>query len=150
MPAGQNRCRLTRLHLAVVVACVAATTGAASAAPPPYVIHGDRSIGGITLYRSEMADAVARFGEPTSTRVDNERSCVAEWRGIGLVINFFTFDGPPCVSGGAIVLTITSRKYWRTSLGLRVGDSLARAYVRSTRVRRSTQACTADGTATGS
>jgi hypothetical protein len=116
-----------RLPLALIAIVVAAASGSASAAAPPtYVIQGDRSIGGLHLYRSTPADVTARFGKPASKRTSNERSCVGAWPRVGLVVEFFTFEGPPCAKGGAITLTISSRPHWRTAIGLRVGDSAGR------------------------
>jgi hypothetical protein len=115
-----------RLRLSLVAIVIAAASVSASAAAPLYVIQGDRSVGGLRLYRSDMADATAHFGKPSSTRIEHERSCVAAWPRIGLVVNFFTFEGPPCSKGGALTFTITSRSSWRTAIGLRVGDPVAR------------------------
>ena len=59
-------------------------------------------------------------------------SCLVTWRRIGLTVNFGTIGtdpADPCRAGGAFSATITGRGRWRTALGLRVGDGVARLRV---------------------
>lgn len=63
---------------------------------------------------------------PTLLRTDQSNSCLASWPRIGLTIRFFTFDSDPCGTGVALAVTITSHSAWRTAVGLRVGDGVAR------------------------
>ena len=69
--------------------------------------------------------AVARFGAPTSKRAQGQ-SCLITWGSLGLAINFLSFEGQPCTKGVAVVTTVTDQAQWRTALGLRKGDTIAR------------------------
>ena len=95
-------------------------------AAPQYVIHGDRTAGGIRVARSTPADVRKLFGAPSTSRVPTPQSCVQSWKRAGLTVHFFTFEGKPCSAGVALIVTVTGRTAWRTAVGLRVGDSAAR------------------------
>ncbi len=119
------RARLLLLSLLAVVAAVAAVQVAA--APAPYVLQGDRNVGGVRIARADLADARARFGAPSTTRREQTVACVVHWRRIGLTLTFLDLSGRnPCTTGILIRATITSRGAWRTAKGLRKGDSVAR------------------------
>jgi hypothetical protein len=105
---------------------VAALAGAASAATDVRVIQGDRNAGGIKIGRSTPADVRRLFGAPSTSRVTSAQSCLQSWRSVRLVVHFFTFENKPCAKGVALVVTVTGRSAWRTAVGLRVGDSVAR------------------------
>jgi hypothetical protein len=91
------------------------------------VVAGDRSVGGVTVGRGTLAQATARFGAPTSQRtLGHGLTCRVTWRRLGLVVDFLDFGDHACSAGGLVTATMTSRAHWRTSLGLRVGDSTAR------------------------
>jgi hypothetical protein len=98
---------------------------AAAAAPAPFVVQADRSVGGLAVGRGTLAQATARFGKPTS-RTPKGANCTAVWKPLGLRISFLDFVGNACATGGAVQLTITDPKHWRTGRGLRVGDAAAR------------------------
>ncbi len=115
---------MNALSAAAVAAGLAA---AATAAGPPYIVQGDRVVGGVLVARSTPADARARFGPPSTTRAVPPYSCVVHWARIGLTINFLDLArSGACTRGIAAVATVASRASWRTALGLRVGDSVAR------------------------
>jgi hypothetical protein len=115
----------------IAVAVLAAACGTARAAGPgTFVIQGDRSIGGIVLGRTTAPRATRRFAGEGARRVHHRpNACVVTWRRIGLSVLFGTLGTDPtdpCTGGTAFVVTLTSRAHWRTSVGLRVGDGIAR------------------------
>jgi hypothetical protein len=115
------------LVLGAVAAAAVSTTASAPAAPAPYIIQSDRSAGGIVIARSKPAAAIARFGRPASQKAEGP-SCLMYWPGLKLAIRFIDFERRPCRNGVAAVVTITSRERWRTAVGLRVGDRVARLW----------------------
>jgi len=98
---------------------------AVAAPPPTRVIQGDRVVGGLRVAHATLADARAKLGTPTTTR-SRGVSCVVTWRGLGARLELLDFEGQGCARGVVVVATVTSRSAWRTSLGLRVGDSTTR------------------------
>ena len=115
------------LALGLAVAALAATAASAEAAPAPYIIQSDRSAGGIVIARSKPAAAIRRFGRPASRKAQGP-SCLMYWPRLKLAIRFLDFERKPCTNGVAAVVTITSRERWRTAVGLRVGDRVARLW----------------------
>ncbi len=118
------RSRVRTLGAAAVVLVV--LTGAAFAGGGVHVIKGDRNVGGILIGRSTPADVKRLFGTPSTSRVLSTQTCVQTWKGIRLAVHFFTFDGKPCSGRIALIATVTGRSAWRTAVGLRVGDQVAR------------------------
>jgi hypothetical protein len=119
---------MSRLRIAAPV-LVAAFFGIAAAAQSSFVIQGDYKIGGYAVKADgSLGGAVDEFGAPTTRRRARGIGCDLTWRSLGLRIEFYNLGGRDACSreggrfGGA---TITSRQ-WRTSKGLRVGDSVAR------------------------
>jgi hypothetical protein len=113
----------------VVVAALATVLSAvpASAASRSFVIQGDRAVGGLQIGRGTLADARARFGAPSSVRSRASGvECDARWNRIGLKLVLLDFSGRACRDGALVTATVTSRAAWRTAVGLRVGDSVAR------------------------
>jgi len=111
----------------VAVAATVFLAMPASAASPPYVIQGDRAVGGLQIARGTLAQARQRFGAPSSVRARASGvECNAAWNRIGLRLAFLDFSGRACQDGVLVTATITSRSAWRTAVGLRVGDSVAR------------------------
>ena len=99
----------------------------ASAASPPYVVQGDRAVGGLQIARGTLAQARRRFGAPSTVRARASGvECNAVWNRLGLRLAFLDFSGRACQDGVLVTATITSRSAWRTAVGLRVGDSAAR------------------------
>jgi hypothetical protein len=74
---------------------------------------------------STPADVRKLFGARSTSRVESIQSCVQSWKGARLVVHFFTFEGKPCASGVALIVSV-GRSAWRTAVGLRVGDLVAR------------------------
>ena len=99
----------------------------ASAASLPYVIQGDRAVGGLRIAHGTLAQSRQRFGPPSTVRSRASGvECNANWPRIGLRLAFLDFSGRACQDGVLVTATITSRSAWRTAVGLRVGDSVAR------------------------
>jgi hypothetical protein len=109
---------------------------AASASAADRVIQADRMVGGLRLGSGSSGDAKVLFGSPRRSGRDGP-TCTQTWPKLGLTITFLLFGASdPCLAGGAVTVTVTSRSGWRTALGLRVGDSalrLRRLYPRARR-----------------
>ena len=113
--------------LLVAVAAAVVLSAPASAASPQYVVQGDRVVGGLRIAHGTLAQARQRFGAPSTVRSRASGvECNANWPRIGLRLAFFDFSGRACQDGVLVTATITSRSAWRTAVGLRVGDSVAR------------------------
>lgn len=113
----------------LLIAALAAASLAipAPAASPPFVVQGDRVVGGLHIGRGTLADARRRFGSPSTVRSRaSGLECDAGWSRIGLKLAFLDFSNRACQDGVLVTATITSRSAWRTAVGLRVGDSMAR------------------------
>jgi len=102
-------------------------TTAPAAAATTNIIQSDRRAGPIVIARTTADATIGRFGAP-QTRKRTGPSCVMSWPMLGLTIRFLDFAGRPCTLGVAAVVTITSREHWRTAVGLRVGDRVARLW----------------------
>ncbi len=125
MKEGATTLRV-RSGLALLLAVLALALPAA-AATPALVIQGDKAVAGLQIARGTAANARARFGAPSSVRARLPHSCFMRWNRIGLSLTFLDLsEGRPCRSGVLVTATVTSRAHWRTALGLRVGDSIAR------------------------
>ncbi len=111
--------------LAAVVVALGALAGAASGGSV-HVIQGDKNAGGIKIGASTAADVERLFGAPSTSRVLSAQTCQQSWKGLRLVVQFFTFDGKPCAERVALTAIVTGRAAWRTNVGLRVGDSVER------------------------
>ena len=110
----------------VVVVVVLGLAGAAFPATGVRVIQGDKNVGGIKVGRSTPPQVKQLFGTPSTSRAISAQSCLQSWKGVPLVVHFFTFEGKPCTKGVALIVTVTGRAAWRTAVGLRVGDTTAR------------------------
>jgi hypothetical protein len=94
------------------------------------VLAGDtpESIGGFPLQTGKLQDSIATFGVPSSYS-RNGGLCAAEWKDIGLVINFVNFGGAnPCTEQGAVGNVIVGgleaeQAGWRTPEGATVEAS---------------------------
>jgi hypothetical protein len=106
---------------------VLAVAGAAFGAAREHVIQGDKSAGGILIGRSTPSQVKKLFGAPSAIQTAAMgRTCKQNWQSASLVVEFFTFETNPCSKGVALVVTVRGRAAWRTALGLRVGDPVAR------------------------
>lgn len=105
-------------------------TGAAAAGGSPYVIQGDRQAGPVRLASSNFPQVAAVLGrQGTHVARRGQSSCAVTWPRIGLTVEFGLIGSDrrdPCKAGGAFVVTVTARAAWRTAVGLRVGDPVAR------------------------
>lgn len=120
--------------LAGIAAALAAT---AASATPTYVIVRDTSIGGFRR-DGTVASAIAVFGDPTSRQPVGYDTCTLVWENHGVSMETYYPNASldPCGdSARHRKTTITSRR-WRTSAGLRVGDSLRRIRALYKRERR--------------
>jgi hypothetical protein len=114
-------------RLSVVLLAAALSVVPALAAPPPFVVQGDHAVAGLRIGHATLADARERFGSPSSVRSRASGvECNVSWNRIGLKLAFLDFSGRACPDGVLVTATITSRSAWRTAVGLRVGDSVAR------------------------
>lgn len=99
----------------------------APAASHPFVVQGDRAVGGLQIGRGTLADARVRFGSPSTARSRASGvECDVRWSRIGLKLVFLDFPGRACQDGVLVTASVTNRSAWRTAVGLRVGDSVAR------------------------
>ena len=111
-------------HLAAVAA-VLAFAGAAPAASAPFLIVGDKTVGGVRM-GSTLAVARATLGAPDSTRAVSAGECRAVWRSLGLTMSFADLSNrAPCKSGVVLVAIATAAR-WHTLKGLRIGQPAAR------------------------
>jgi hypothetical protein len=117
-----------RRNLLIALVALLAASASASAAGAPRVIHADRAVGPIRIARTTASQAIAALPGPHHT-VRHRPGCRIAWPALGLAVDFTligTDPRDPCVAGIAVVATATSRAAWRTALGLRVGDTVAR------------------------
>jgi len=109
---------------AVAVLAVAAVL-AAPAASAPFLIVGDKVVGGVRM-TSTLTQARATLGVPDRTRRVSGGECRAVWRSLGLTLTFADLSGSaPCTRGAAVIAVATAVK-WHTLKGLRVGQPVAR------------------------
>ena len=110
-----------------VAATLALAAVAAGATASP-VIQGDYRIGTFAVKRDgSLRGMIRAFGEPSSARRRGE-VCYLAWRPVGLRATFYNLGGfDPCsrARGRFGTATMTGRS-WRTSVGLRIGDSARR------------------------
>ncbi|MDQ3670621.1 MAG: hypothetical protein M3377_10150 [Actinomycetota bacterium] len=116
---------------ALVIAAALTTAPAALARSASFVIQADHKIGPYAVRKDgSLRGVIAAYGDPSSVRrhARYREICDVLWRPIGLRITFYNLGGGnPCAgaTGRFGEATMTSTR-WRTSIGLRVGDSLAR------------------------
>jgi hypothetical protein len=97
----------------------------AAAAGRSFVIQGDHTIGGYAVKRDgSLQGAIREFGRPTSLQ-GREEFCTARWPALGLRIVFYNLGGQnPCLPRyGRFSDALLTGKRWRTSSGLRIGDT---------------------------
>ena len=135
---------MRRIALLAVIGVAAALPWAAAvpAAPSSYVVRSDVQIGTFAVKRDgRLRGLVAAFGRPSSLRRSklSGRICHAVWRPLGLHVVLYTLGARnPCGLRVARFGSATMRgPRWRTSVGLRIGDTVARLrrlYPRAKRV----------------
>lgn len=96
----------------------------ASARSGDLVIQGDRSFAGVRMGAPASA-LVKRFGRPDSWGPRGTYECVAHWPGLGLRVTVVDLSGDAPCAGVVLGVTATGAR-WRTALGLRVGEPVAR------------------------
>jgi hypothetical protein len=106
-------------------AAVAALAGfAVPAASAPFLIVGDKEVGGVRM-GATLSRATTVLGAPDTTSRMSNVECRAVWRSLGLTLTFLDFSNRPCASGGAVIAIATAAQ-WQTLKGLRVGQRIAR------------------------
>jgi hypothetical protein len=118
---------------------ITAGTAQAAALSKPYLIDSDAQAGPITIGHTNLPQATSALRN-RGRRVVRHRPnlCLVTWPRIGLTVNFGLVGNDSrdrCKAGAALVVTITSRGPWKTTAGLRIGDSVAqlqRLYPRAT------------------
>ncbi len=106
------------------MAALAAAILLAVASPAPFTVYGDRTVAGFPLTGSP-ARARAFFGPPRQTHARKPYECIQSWGLFRLTIDFFAFQGNPCVAGEALTMTVTNPR-WHTWKGLGIGNPTAR------------------------
>src|SRR5262245_29606867 len=112
--------------LLVVVAALAIAASAAAA--PSQVIQGDVKLGAFAIQSDgSLGGAIRALGAPTS-RSRHAAGCKMRWASLGVQILFYNLGGQdPCSNAfGRFGKATVVGSGWRTSNGLRIGDSLAR------------------------
>ncbi len=113
-----------KLFAAIAVSLVLVGS-AVPAASAPYLIAGDRTVGGVRM-GATLARARTILGAPDRTHRVSGVECRAVWRPIGLTLTFLDFSsGTPCTRGG-VVIAIATAPSWHTLKGLQIGDRVAR------------------------
>ena len=118
------------------LAGMAVSTAHASAQPRLVKTNGIY-VTGLGSYRTfhslspTLGGTVKAFGVPASRRADGELGCTVRWPRAGLIIGFGNLSGQPenpCADEVAKpqIAYLTGVGRWRTTRGLRIGDSLAR------------------------
>lgn len=118
---------MRRIVLAAVLVCTLAGSAPAAPGVRSFVIVRDVSIGGFPRDGNvERAEAV--FGEPSGLRDAIYDRCTLVWRRLGLTMETYYSQGAvsPCGPAGRHVSTTVTDRRWRTSAGLRIGDSAAK------------------------
>ena len=112
---------LLHAHAAAVQGVVAAALATGT-----FVVSADRTVGGLPVGRGTVAQAVARFGAPTTQRsTGGGVTCVVTWKRLGLTMSFLDFADHACRDGG-VGGRDDDVDALAHGLGLRVGDSVAR------------------------
>lgn len=109
----------------MILAVTALASSAVPAASAPFLIVGDRSVGGVGMLATP-GRARSVLGSPDATRAVSRVECRAVWRSSGLTLTFLDLSsGAPCTVG-RLVIAIATAASWHTTRSLRVGDPVAR------------------------
>jgi len=114
-------------RLTLVVMLVVLFVPPSASAKQSFLIVRDVSIGGFPR-DATVGRAVAIFGEPNRGAKPVYDRCTLRWRHLGLTMNTYYSQGDPspCSDSGRHVSTTVTDRRWRTSVGLRIGDSAAK------------------------
>ncbi len=116
---------MRRLIAAVVLAGAVAASALAS---PSLVIRGDEFIGSFAVKKNGTLGGVEKaFGKPAELRKTKD-GCLGLWPSVGLSVFFYNLAGKNACKPktGYFSDGLMTRDPWRTSNGLRMGDTLAR------------------------
>lgn len=115
------------MYRALVIASTLLFLVPAATAAPTFVIVGDASIGGFPR-DGKVQRAIAVFGQPTVRKLEGFDRCHLEWPALGISMETFYTGGTtdPCGPEGRHASTTVTDRRWRTSLGLKMSDSLKR------------------------
>lgn len=99
----------------------------AAAAAPTFVIVRDVSIGGFPR-DGNVQRAIAVFGQPTTRTLEGFDRCHLTWPAFGVSMETYYTGGTidPCGPFGRHASTTVTDRRWRTSVGLKMGDTLKR------------------------
>jgi len=127
MRLNVRKLEASRVLLAVLVLALAGA--AVGSEGTSRVIRSDEWIGSYAVKKDgTLGGAIRAFGRPSSVRPSHDGFCSVRWNGIGLSVAFYNLGGQdPCgrTTGYFSAATATGHG-WRTSNGLKIGDSLAR------------------------
>jgi hypothetical protein len=117
------------MYRALLLAITLLVTVPTAAAAPTFVIVRDVSIGGFPR-DATVARAIAVFGQPTVRRQDPQAfdRCHLEWARYGVSMETYHTGGglDPCGPAGRHVSTTVADRRWRTSVGLKIGDTVTK------------------------
>ncbi len=113
------------MYRAAIILLLALAFVPLAAAETNYVIVGDLSIGGFPR-TGTVQEAIEVFGTPASRENQAYDKCTLTWPSHGVVMETFYTNATlnPCGPEGRHVKTTVTDRRWRTSKGLRIGDSL--------------------------
>jgi hypothetical protein len=113
--------------LGIGALAIAALIAPAGYAAPTFLIAGDVNIGGFRR-EATVKRAIEIFGSPASREPLGYEECVLRWPAFGVTMTSFYNAGrsDPCGPLGRHVRTTVTDLRWRTTSGLRVGDTLRR------------------------
>jgi hypothetical protein len=115
-------------RLIAVLVIAAGLAVSAGAAVSPYLIRSDQYIGNFAVKKNGTLGGVIRaYGKPSELRRTKD-GCLGLWPSVGLSVFFYNLvDKNPCKPAtGFFSDALMTRDPWRTSNGLRMGDTLAR------------------------
>jgi hypothetical protein len=119
---------VTRPRLALVAGLAAAACLAPLAAAHVFPVVADERLGAFRVKADgTLGGAIRAFGRPTLRRT-GDVGCRATWTRHALTIDFYNLGGAdPCTPrGGFFGRAIMRGDHWRTTKGLRLGDTVAR------------------------
>jgi hypothetical protein len=119
--------RVTALLFVLGVLIVPGASAQSGSAKQSFLIVRDVSIGGFPR-GGLVGQAVDIFGPPSGTTNAVYDRCTVVWRHLGLTMETYYSQGAvsPCSDTGRHVSTTVTDRRWRTSQGLRIGDSASK------------------------
>lgn len=113
-------------HLTLILAAAVIAVPAASA-KPTFTIDRDVNVGGFKR-DARIRQAFAVFGAPSGRREEGFDRCTLTWRSHGVTMETFYPQGnrDPCGADAYHVSTTVKDRRWKTTAGLRIGDTISR------------------------